>query len=986
MGNSQLQSVVEHIRNLAAPELANDRTDQELLRDFSARRDQAAFTTLVKRHASMVFGICRRVLNHAQDAEDAFQATFLLLAHKATAIRKQTALASWLHGVAFRTAMRSKRDSARRRFHEKRVAPMARTPAASELALRELQALLDEEIERLPEKYKAPFVLCCLEGKSKAEAATELGWRVGTVSSRLAYARKFLQTRLSRRGVSLAGVLGAAALAPDSAIAGVPHLLIDGTVRAALQFTASKGLAGGLISAEVAALVKMVSKSMLISQLKPLLALLLAVSATAAGVGVFAHQAVANPRRSEAANAASRWETALNEQPRPKPLSSEAGGAAQGTAVVRGKVVDPDGKALSGARVGVLTQHPVDAGEARTGGPWLRLDTTDGKGNFRLIVQRPMPKSWSPPVVVAESPGYGVAWQPLDPGTNETDAVLRLPPERLLRGHVLDAQGKPASGALVQVAYVSAPGGGSSLWPCASPGPTWPASVITDAQGRFVLRGLGNGVQVSLDIRHDQSAPQSVLVKSNAQDAEEVRVSLSPARVLSTRVAYGDTGKPVPHARLSISWSSGSLTTEFRTGADGRLELRPYPGQSFYVYAFAPPGEPYLGRSQEFSWPEGVVRDTLDIALPRGTLVRGKVTDAESGAPVAGALVGCWPHHTGNPHWQRDMLAERYSTVRSNPDGTFQLGVVPGPGFLRAQGPTDDYIHRELFWDRRRWTYSEKPNGWRVYPDGWVKLDVQPDAVAEGVQITLRRGVTLEGRLVGPQDQPIEKAKMVSRLNVIPASHAWGGPVQVRGGRFCLHGCDPSASYPVFFLDTDHEWGAAVTLSGKQAGGVPVTVRLVPCGSAKARLVNTRGQPLGNFPPDQPLLVQLIVTPGYSFPGASGPAADAASLRALDRKRYENLRSDRDGRCTLPALIPGATYRIGSGHWPVGLSPYWPLSWRRGPSPPISARSSAPSRRSLPTRPSQDTVCWSSVRMPRLGPGSFLTATPFTSTAMAMET
>jgi hypothetical protein len=166
-----------------------------------------------------------------------------------------------------------------------------------------------------------------------------------------------------------------------------------------------------------------------------------------------------------------------------------------------------------------------------------------------------------------------------------------------------------------------------------------------------------------------------------------------------------------------------------------------------------------------------------------------------------------------------------------------------------VQGPTPDYIHRELFWDRRRTVYSEQPIGSRLYPDGFAKLDLKPGAEAGGVHVTLQRGLALEGRLVGPQGQPVERARMLCRLNVTPASHGWRGSVELQGGRFCLRGCDPLANYPALFLDTEHQWGATVTVSGKPAGNEPVTVRLTPCGSAKARLVDTSGNPVKNFPP-----------------------------------------------------------------------------------------------------------------------------------------
>jgi RNA polymerase sigma factor (sigma-70 family) len=279
-------------------------TDIQLLDGFRAHQDQAAFALLVKRHGPMVLEVCRHVLRHHQDAEDAFQATFLVLARKSTDIRKKTALASWLHGVAYRMAMNAKRSAARRRKHEGRtgVPPVSATGGtpvlraqdpAWELGWREVQAVLDEEIERLPEKYRAVFVLCCLEGIGRAEAGRQLGLKEGTVSSRLDQARKRLQQRLARRGVTLSSVLAAAALAQNAAAAAVPPLLVNGTLRAAQLLAAGETGAAGAISANVVRLVEGAGRAMLMTKLRIGTVLFLAAGALAGGVGLAAHQVLA---------------------------------------------------------------------------------------------------------------------------------------------------------------------------------------------------------------------------------------------------------------------------------------------------------------------------------------------------------------------------------------------------------------------------------------------------------------------------------------------------------------------------------------------------------------------------------------------------------------------------------------------------------------------------------------------------------------------
>src|SRR5262245_10585702 len=213
-------TALQHVRRLLAGRVGEGKSDGELLRAFADRQDHEVFAVLVRRHGPMVFNVCRRVLRQQQDAEDAFQATFLVLARNAAAVRSGQALAAWLHRAAYRMALGLRRAAARRRHHEGKATVMTSRDPAADVAWQELQALLEDEVQRLPEKYRMAFVLCCLEGQSRADAARVLGLKEGTISSRLDQAHKRLQSRLARRGVALTAALTAAALADRAGAAG----------------------------------------------------------------------------------------------------------------------------------------------------------------------------------------------------------------------------------------------------------------------------------------------------------------------------------------------------------------------------------------------------------------------------------------------------------------------------------------------------------------------------------------------------------------------------------------------------------------------------------------------------------------------------------------------------------------------------------------------------------------------------------------------
>ncbi|HJT78406.1 MAG TPA: sigma-70 family RNA polymerase sigma factor, partial [Gemmataceae bacterium] len=199
MGSGPLTSVLRHLHRLLAAPGAEAPDDAQLLQRFARERDQHAFAALVQRHGALVWGVCRRVLGHEQDAEDAFQATFLVLARKAGTVRRQEALGAWLYEVAYHVALKARAAAARRRQHEREAGTMPRPDGSDEQLRQEVRRVLDEELHRLPPRYRRLLVLCDLQGRTHQEAARELGLPPGSVSRHLGRGRELLRERLVRR-------------------------------------------------------------------------------------------------------------------------------------------------------------------------------------------------------------------------------------------------------------------------------------------------------------------------------------------------------------------------------------------------------------------------------------------------------------------------------------------------------------------------------------------------------------------------------------------------------------------------------------------------------------------------------------------------------------------------------------------------------------------------------------------------------------------
>jgi RNA polymerase sigma factor (sigma-70 family) len=276
MATNKFNKVMPYLRWNAVREHGGGATDSTLLEQYVTGQDEASFEELLHRHGPMVLGVCRRVLSNEADVEDAFQATFLVFVRKAASIRSRSTVSNWLYGVAHNTALKAK-EMNRKRLAKEREAGERPRPEAAECDARELQAQLDAELSRLPDRYRAAIVLCDLEGKTIQQAALHLSVPHGTVASRLTRGRALLRKRLQQRGLAVSGAALVAACSHGMLNASVPTNLMLTTVKATRRFAAGQTVGAGALPAAVAALTEGVLKTMLRNKLKAATVIVLAV-------------------------------------------------------------------------------------------------------------------------------------------------------------------------------------------------------------------------------------------------------------------------------------------------------------------------------------------------------------------------------------------------------------------------------------------------------------------------------------------------------------------------------------------------------------------------------------------------------------------------------------------------------------------------------------------------------------------------------------
>jgi hypothetical protein len=404
-----------------------------------------------------------------------------------------------------------------------------------------------------------------------------------------------------------------------------------------------------------------------------------------------------------------------------------------------------------------------------------------------------------------------------------------------------------------------------------------------------------------------------VVDTEDSDKPRSITAALEPAKVIAGRVTYADTGKPVPHAAIEIIAYRGGpgYTNHYQTDAEGCYRGNPLSTDRYAVHVYVPEGEPYMNATTSiFPWPKGMLEHRVDLALQRGTVIRGKVVEEGTGRPVPGAAL----RYMGRPA-EAGKGGAWSGTTRSAPDGSYQLAVHPKPGTLIVLGPSEDYVYQEM---GERAVREDKPGGQRWYAHAFIPCDLKPGTESREVDITLRRGATVKLRVVGPDGQPVRAAWMFSRLLLqpqpVPWRRFWGAyHGDVHDGHAELHGLAEGAEVPVYIYDPENRLGATAVVSAKAAKDGPITVQLLPCGLAMARLVDAKGKPLTGY--RDPWVISMIITPGRDGMNRTEatpdqPVADSEYLSRADPERYADLVTDSQGRITFPALIPGATYRL----------------------------------------------------------------------------
>jgi RNA polymerase sigma factor (sigma-70 family) len=914
MNRENLESVLCYVRNLVGLPGEDRIPDEELVRRYVESRDETTFAALIRRYGPAVLRVCFRVLQRSHDAEDAFQATFLVLAQEAESLRRQASVGAWLYEVAYHVALRARRRMARQRQREgQRISLMANDDPEEHVLRKDAQAALDEELHHLPEKYRRPLVLCDLLSRTHEQAAWELGLDRSTLTKRLKRAHGLLRQRLVRRGIGLSMGALVLLLREEAVACPVPSELLLPTVRTAAAVAWGRSVA---TSETVAALAAKGYKGLPAARLKITRWLVAAALLLGGGSWAMYARVVPPPEASPAVppslEVAGLSAGAIGEGIDPPASESDADAIA-----LSGRVLNARGAAVPGAHVVVCGRRAFRPGKLNVRDEILARTRTDGAGRFRLTVCRPS-SAWSLRTrfvqLWAASPGQApvthiLPWRPKAPPVE-----VRLLPPDVIRGRLVDESGRPAAAVRVVVYQV----GSVRLEPIQGLDPElldgpalWPAAVTTGADGSFALHGLNLKHGVRLRVSDDRYALRKAFLTPSLWDGRVGTLTLGSARILEGRVTAADTGKVLPGARLSVmAWDEASVTTDSaidaRADSGGIFRVRLPAGESYRVEAFAPNGLPYLGVRRVLRWPAGSGRHELEVALPRGTLIRGAVTDADSGEPVSGAHIQFLPLE-GSVGIPSEVLTGLDNLVTGGTDGAFRLVVPPVAGHLLVHEPSGDYVTEEMSTCPRR----NDRAGSRLYAQRVLPLEPVPGREVHEVRVILRRGVRVTGWVFGPDGEPVKEGAWLCRGRTCPQEPAEGQPQPFWDGRFTLRGCVPGRVYPVLFLDAKCRLGALAELTAGRGEEKRVEVRLKPCGEAVVHFVDPRGRPVAGHMPFLYVMVPPDQPGDEEADDGEGPPAEMHELDEFDLRHYQKgPYTDASGRVTLPALIPGVRYRM----------------------------------------------------------------------------
>jgi len=710
MARGSENQAIRQIRTLYATGTLGGQSDAQLVDRFLARGPEAedAFAALVHRHGPMVLGVCRRMLP-GSDADDAFQAVFLVLARRVGSIRRLDGLRPWLYGVAVRTSKEARRRTARRLAREGEAMDETRLKAAPDAERGDLLARLDEEMERLPSRFRAVLVLCELEGMPRAEAASQLGLPEGTVSSRLARGRTLLRERLARRGLTL-GFGSLAALATKASAAIVTASLADSTVRHAFTFATGAGTRA--IPATVASLAEGVLKMMSVARLKLTMVAAIALTTASVTAGVL-------------------WASVLS-RPAPIPALNNPGDA-PGQVQVRGIVVDEAGRPVAGAEVVV---SPFTWSEAR--------GVSDGRGEFAIPVRR-SEVDGLPLLARDVADGrlglfrYDYYWE--KKANVDAPARIVLKPPHMVNASVYGSRKLHLSDAAVEV--IAAQGtvalgttdgfGTATLAVPADARVQWIIGLKSGQGFDYLEYGKVDEYRLTWDGTLAADLPAKVLlILDNARQAKIRAVDASGKALAGVRFSPWMLGRGDRRSDVNLP---GSRTVSATTDADGVATFDWLPPARGSLI-FWPQGEGFANRRVVLDeWESGPVT----AKLSRTTTIRGRVVHPD-GTPAPGILINATGTGVGNDHGQ--------SYIRTSTNGSYEMTVSPGEAY--AVFVVDD-----------NWAAPSRM--------GVIVREGQP---ASGVDFTLGRGTLIRGTVtVGPGGKPApgEFIRLIENAGRAPA-------------------------------------------------------------------------------------------------------------------------------------------------------------------------------------------------------------------------